>query len=246
MRFFKHGDSLAVVLPDKLRKSSSVSENDEYEFFELAPGLFTLVEKRQLEARVKKTVLAELVARLSQPGVETVPAGPSAPSQSGSYSSTPIAIASSPNGSSSAPSVPARPSDRSAYASAASATPAPGSSESVDDGQPIAALLAKRGYAIIQNELEAKLISKTLEQQIKNKEVFGVRGFDKKFYIVSETYLNPLSERLRTALGRKEMPIKELAAAAKADENGCLAVLQVLKEQGDIIEKRKGVFKSIA
>ena len=38
MRFFKHGDTLAIVIPDKLRKSSEIKEEDDFEFFEIEKG----------------------------------------------------------------------------------------------------------------------------------------------------------------------------------------------------------------
>lgn len=218
MRFFKHGDSLAVVLPDRLRKAANVTENDDYEFFELGPGLFALVEKRSLEAQVKKTVIAELVSRLGANG--SAPA--SAPAQSPS----------SPSPSASLP--------PSSFAPASSMPSGPSPSF-----EPVDKLLQKQGFAVISNESEARLASSQMEAQIKGKQIFGVRGFDKKFYLVTDGYLNGLSGKLLKLLAGKEIQLKELAAQTKSEEEGCLAVLQVLKEQGEVIEKRRGLFKAI-
>lgn len=60
MRFFKHGDVLAIVLPENLRKSSEVSENDDFEFFELKKGLFALESKKLIEENVKSEALSKL------------------------------------------------------------------------------------------------------------------------------------------------------------------------------------------
>ncbi len=57
MRFFKHGDVLAIVLPEELRKSSGVSENDEFEFFELEKGFFALASKKIVGDKMKGEAL---------------------------------------------------------------------------------------------------------------------------------------------------------------------------------------------
>lgn len=60
MRFFKHGDVLAIVLPEELRKSSGISENDEYEFFELEKGFFALASKKIVGDKMKEEALSLL------------------------------------------------------------------------------------------------------------------------------------------------------------------------------------------
>ncbi|MBU1197171.1 hypothetical protein KJ765_01525 [Candidatus Micrarchaeota archaeon] len=199
MRFFRHGDSLAIVLPEKLRQSASVKENDEFEFFELSLGLFALVEKRQLEERVKKNVFTELLSRLSEEA----------------------------------------PRSASIVAPVRSPTPPVQSNESAEE------TLKKQGFFVIPNETEARRLSQILEQQIKGKRIFGVRGFDRKFYLVSETYLHQWSSNVLQALGEDAVPLPTLASQLKMEEVGCLAVLQVMKEHGDVIEKKRGIFKAV-
>lgn len=70
LRFFKHGDVLAIVLPEDLRKTSGVSENDEYEFFELSKGFFILASKKLVGENVKKEALAEIM-KLAKPEEKT-------------------------------------------------------------------------------------------------------------------------------------------------------------------------------
>jgi len=63
MRFFKHGDSLAIVVPEPLRKSSRISENEDYEFFEVEPGVFILLSKARLAEKAKQDVFSQLCSR---------------------------------------------------------------------------------------------------------------------------------------------------------------------------------------
>lgn len=61
VRFFKHGDVLAIVLPEDLRKANNISENDEYEFFELSKGFFILASKKEVGENIKKEALAKIM-----------------------------------------------------------------------------------------------------------------------------------------------------------------------------------------
>ena len=119
----------------------------------------------------------------------------------------------------------------------------PASLESIP-ASPEAALSGK-GFAVIASEEDARRISKQFEREIKANDIVGVRGFDKKFYIVSAPYLKLNYPKIIRAIGSREMGIREISASAHMDEQGCNACLQVMKEQGDVIEKRRGVFKLI-
>lgn len=204
MRFFRHGDSIAIVLPEKLRKGSDVKEDEEYEFFELEKGSFLLISKKNLDEQQRKSIIAELMKKTGQ--------------NSGGQEGKIAPVKQTPAAESPKASAP--------------------------DSNPEASLLG-RGYAIIANEEEARQISKQFEKEIKANEIVGVRGFDKKFYIVTGTFLKENYQKITKAIGSRELGIRDIAASAKIDEMGCNACLQVMKEQGEVIEKRKGVFKLI-
>ncbi|MFH1257460.1 MAG: hypothetical protein ABIG96_03835 [Candidatus Micrarchaeota archaeon] len=192
MRFFRHGDSsIAIVLPEKIRKSSEVKEEEEYEFFEAEKGTFILISKKNLEELTKKSAWAELLkGKAEQPSEQKH------------------------------------------------------EPEIRDDAEP-EKLISSGGFAVISSEEEARRISKLFEKEIKTNDVIGVRGFDKKFYIVSAKYFRENASKLMKLIGAREMPLKDIALASKMDESGCLACLMLLKEQGELIEKRRGVFKAV-
>lgn len=203
MRFFKHGDSLAIVLPEPLRKSSGVKENDEYEFFEIEPGEFIVISRAKLADNAKKTVVAELALRALKP-------------------ETRADVASAVD------LVSVQPAKAKAYAN------------------PVLAQLDSKGFVILDKEDDAKMLSKQLEREIKDGKVRGVRGFDKKFYVVSSTALQKFSEKLLPALSGKEpLSASNAAQVAGLDEQACLAALQVLREDGEVLEKKRGHFIAV-
>lgn len=56
MRLFKHGNSLAVVVPEPLCKKLNLAEESELEFFEVEPGLLALASREYIRDNLKKTV----------------------------------------------------------------------------------------------------------------------------------------------------------------------------------------------
>ncbi|PIO06246.1 hypothetical protein COT29_01995 [Candidatus Micrarchaeota archaeon CG08_land_8_20_14_0_20_59_11] len=173
MRFFRHGDVLAIAIPESLRKTAGVQDGDDYEFFEIQKGVFALVGKKELASKF--------------------PAG----------------------------------------ALAAQATAAP---------NPQLAALEKTGFLVVETELEAKRLSKELEPQVKGHSVMGVRGFDKKYYIATRTFLAEAGEKVQKALLKGEMTLGQACVATKMPQDACVAALSILKEEGEIFEKRKGYY----
>lgn len=102
--------------------------------------------------------------------------------------------------------------------------------------------LDKRGFVIIDSEMQARELSETLGPRIKKKELIGARGFDKKYYIVYRGFLTKYEGAVREVLKGGSKSIDQISTAIGLDQGACMAVLMVLNEQGDIIEKRKGLF----
>ncbi len=204
MRFFRHGDSLAIVLPEPLRKSHGVAEGEEYEFFEAERGVFVLVSRKILAQRSARDAVAKLNALLS----------PQSGQANAQVSVRPVVQQAQP----------------------AKREFAFGSPEWK---------IEKEGFAVIENELEAKRVSQLLESEIKAGKVMGVRGFDKKFYVVSSALHGALSEKISKALSQKNMALPEIVSETKANESAATAVLQVMREDGEVIEKKRGIYSLV-
>ena len=109
---------------------------------------------------------------------------------------------------------------------------------------PTGAMLHSQGFIIIQDKREAMMLSESLGPQMKTGAVVGVKGFDGKFYVVTREYYSK-ARALIEALLKDQMDAPSVASAAKLDPEGCLAVLRLMAENGDIIEKKKGVFAPV-
>lgn len=159
MRLFKHGDVLAVTVPESLRKKLKLKEGDDFAFVELTRGVLGLIDKG-LTDKVK-----------------------------------------------------------------------PKPKTSAD-------------YLILNSEAEARQLSKGIAQKIKSGEVIGVRGFDKRFYIVSRDYLNKTKSIIKEAVG-SGAELKSIVSRSKLPLDACLALVMVLKEEGELIEKKSDFYSVI-
>jgi len=106
------------------------------------------------------------------------------------------------------------------------------------------AILKRQGFIVISDRNQARALSETLSQDMKSGAVMGVKGFDGRFYIVTRGYLVGAQAAVSAAL-KEDMDAQSIAASAKLDTEGCMAVLRIMAEAGDIIEKKKGVFAPV-
>ncbi|MBI4399627.1 hypothetical protein HY570_02660 [Candidatus Micrarchaeota archaeon] len=102
--------------------------------------------------------------------------------------------------------------------------------------------LQKLGHAVLENESVAKEISVQLEKRIRQGEILGVRGFDGKFYIVTRAHYLTNSEMIQGILRRGDKKTSEIAKSLSINETDCMALLKIMNEKGEIIEKRKDLY----
>lgn len=104
--------------------------------------------------------------------------------------------------------------------------------------------LGSKGYAIISDRREALGLSEQFASEIKSGTIVGIKGFDGKFYLVTKDYLTGSAAAIAAVL-KEDMDIPSIAAAARLEPDGCIAVLRLLAENGEIIEKKRGVFAPV-
>lgn len=98
--------------------------------------------------------------------------------------------------------------------------------------------LFTNGYIILAGSREAQNLS---ERLIKHKgSIMGIRGFDGKYYVVTSTYFQKVWGAL-SKLGEEITP-EEAAEKSSLSIDGCKAVLKLLAEKGDYVEKKGGLY----
>ena len=102
--------------------------------------------------------------------------------------------------------------------------------------------LERFGFIVAENERDAKKLSDELASNVRKKEVMGVRGFDKKYYIVKSNFVSKYRSKIKNAIKEGNKTVDQIAAATGLENSACVALLTILNEEGEIIEKRKGTF----
>jgi len=101
-----------------------------------------------------------------------------------------------------------------------------------------------QGYLIVNNNMEAKLLSEKLKGEMKSGDVMGIKGFDSRFYVVKKEYYERASAKILSIL-KESMNTDTIAKKCELDADGCKAVLQLLSENGDVIEQKKGMYLAV-
>lgn len=102
--------------------------------------------------------------------------------------------------------------------------------------------LEKQGYLVIEDEDAVKDLQEKLRKQEKAEEVKGVRGFDKNYYIIKKDKLQEIEDEIKDLLDEEKI-IHEVSEDLDLEEKLCKAALVVLREDGEVVEKGKNIYK---
>ncbi len=106
--------------------------------------------------------------------------------------------------------------------------------------------LEKNGFMVVKNELRAKRLSEELKERIKRREVRGIKDFDGFYYIIESDLYESAAPKVLGALGNGGAEKCE-ELSRKLDLNRFLVkgVCELLKDEGELIEKRKEQYQAI-
>lgn len=103
------------------------------------------------------------------------------------------------------------------------------------------------GIMVIKNTAQAQVIALGMQEKIKEGEIKGIKGFDGPFYVItSELYEKFRETVLKVFKSSQKIGLVELAEKAGASKTLCKIVCEFLKEEGEIIEKRKESYEFIS
>lgn len=97
-------------------------------------------------------------------------------------------------------------------------------------------------YLTVDSMEHAQKLLSLLEKEVCDGEVVSVRGFDKKIYITTREVVDAVGNKIFSALKGREMHVTEIAQYTSEPEGLIKTVIEVLRETGDVIEKKRGVY----
>jgi len=106
--------------------------------------------------------------------------------------------------------------------------------------------LEKDGFLVVKNEERAKRLSEELKEEIKQGKIRGIKSFDGHFYIIESSLLEKYSDDTCTVIkANKSILLPELAQKLSVSSLLAKIVCEFLKEDGEIIEKRKESYQLV-
>jgi len=106
--------------------------------------------------------------------------------------------------------------------------------------------IESNGFEVIVNDNQAKMFCEEFNSEIKENSIKGIKGFDGYFYVIQSDLLEETKPKIIQLLSQaKTVSLKELNEKAFLPADLIKAVIEFLKEEGEILEKRKGLYQII-
>ncbi|MBI4053272.1 MAG: hypothetical protein HY394_04500 [Candidatus Diapherotrites archaeon] len=106
--------------------------------------------------------------------------------------------------------------------------------------------LEKDGFFVAKNEERVKRISQEFEEKIKNGEIRGMKSFDGNYYIVEDALLQKHRQKVLDCLkAEKQASVETVAQKTSISKTLAKICCEFLKEDGEIMEKRRDMYSFI-
>ena len=106
--------------------------------------------------------------------------------------------------------------------------------------------LQKDGFIVFKNSENAKILSVKLKEDIEGGKIRGIKGFDGFYYIAeNDLYLKHRGKVLDAIKAEKGILLEKIAEKAGISKMLAKIVCEFLKDEGELIEKRKDSFQAI-
>jgi len=102
--------------------------------------------------------------------------------------------------------------------------------------------LEKIGFLVIDNQNEAKRLSDEIASRGRKSDVTGIRGFDKKYYILKASFFGKNQPKISNVLKGGKKTLDQIAEETGLDKQACTGILAMMNEAGDVVEKKRGIF----
>ncbi len=103
---------------------------------------------------------------------------------------------------------------------------------------PLYAQLQQTGFIVIHPSAEP---SDMMTKEVRRGNIIGVKSFDGKTYAVTKEFFTRLAKSIHNLLN-KDTSVDEIAKTCCVDIDGCRAVLAILSERGEVLERKKNIF----
>lgn len=105
--------------------------------------------------------------------------------------------------------------------------------------------LVQEQFLSLSDVEEVRKISYVTRQDINSGEILGIRGFDKNYYIFKKVLFDKMKDMLLGLMDKEPMDIEDILDKVQYPKEQILGIIEILKEQSDLIEVKKGIFRKV-
>ncbi|MDD4984031.1 MAG: hypothetical protein PHH82_04325 [Candidatus ainarchaeum sp.] len=102
-----------------------------------------------------------------------------------------------------------------------------------------------KGFFIFEDSNSATKFAYSIREDIEQEKVKGIKGFNNRFYFFSTTYYTKMKDKIIPLLTVSPQTLTQLAEGLEVNEDIVKGILELLKEDGLVFEKKKDVFHKI-
>ncbi len=114
--------------------------------------------------------------------------------------------------------------------------------EMVYESEDILSFFEANGYIIIKNQGDAVFFSEKYEKRIKSNEIIGQKSFDGSYYVIDADNYQKVKNKLLSLKIKEAFTIDDVKVKLNYPDDELRVVLEILKEECLVIEKRKGKY----
>lgn len=105
--------------------------------------------------------------------------------------------------------------------------------------------LVQEQFLSLNDVEEVRKISYVTRQEINSGEILGIRGFDKNYYIFKKVLFDKIKESLLGLMNNEPINLEDILDKLQYPKEQVLGIIEILKEQSDLIEVKKGIFRKV-
>lgn len=98
-------------------------------------------------------------------------------------------------------------------------------------------------YIILKTSQDAKTFSQIYENDIKAGDVLGIKSFDGNYYVLKKDVFNELYKKIKNLSFNDTFSTEYLSSFLKISLEKLKVFIEILKEEGKVIEKKKNTFE---
>ncbi len=108
-------------------------------------------------------------------------------------------------------------------------------------------IFERDGFIIIRDEHIAKELSDAYAHQLKAGAIIGIKSFDNEYYLIKKDIYAKYSKMIADMLAdKKQASLEEISYSLKIPKELAKIVCEIMREEGLLAERKKGIYEYIA